>query len=280
MFDADELSELHWLLGIIQHLEIGLVVIDRNYQIKLWNGFMEEHSGLTPTMARGRNLFDTLPDLPEAWLRRKFEIVFQLNNNAWSIWQQRPWLTRFANTRPVTGKLKTMYQNITLFPLESVTGSVDHACMVIHDVSEMASNQLDLEQANLELARIGNIDGLTGLYNRRAWDSQMRAEWQRIQRYAGETTLIMLDIDHFKRVNDTWGHPAGDAVIQQVAQTISHFARQSDISGRYGGEEFALILPNTDLTGGHELAERLRGAIASQPILYNGNRIDITISLG
>ena len=90
----------------------------------------------------------------------------------------------------------------------------------------------------------------------------------------------MLDIDHFKSINDRHGHQAGDAVIKRVSELIHQHVRDSDVAGRYGGEEFAILLPHTDLAGARTLAERLRQSVEEQEVIHNGQAIAFTISLG
>ncbi len=123
-------------------------------------------------------------------------------------------------------------------------------------------------------------DHLTGLYNRRRWETFLAHEWRRSLRHPPGLCLVMLDVDHFKRINDTLGHAAGDAALRHVALTLRETCRTSDITARVGGEEFAVILPATSLAGGHEQAERLRTALASSRFEYAGTRHAITVSLG
>lgn len=277
---SGNIAEMHWLLGILQDVDVGLVVLDRQMHIQLWNGFMENHSGLSPGEVRQKDLFSLFPELPKQWLERKIESVFLLNNRAFSTWQQRPYLFRFSSYRPITGQAELMYQNLTIIPLASVNGEVEQVCLIIYDVTDTAVDEQALHEANTELARLGRTDGLTGLYNRRAWEELLSAEYKRSDRTGMKSVLVMFDIDHFKRVNDTYGHQAGDEVIRRVAETLHEVKREADIAGRYGGEEFGVILVDTDIVGGTRFAERLREAIERKPVDYAGQTIAFTISLG
>jgi diguanylate cyclase (GGDEF)-like protein len=131
-----------------------------------------------------------------------------------------------------------------------------------------------------EITRRATIDPLTGLYNRGYFESILRLVVTETERFGGASSLLMIDLDHFKKVNDMYGHPAGDAVLRAVAEVLSARKRAVDSCFRYGGEELALILPRTDLEGGAELAERLREAVASKKIEWQGTSIPITISCG
>ena len=124
------------------------------------------------------------------------------------------------------------------------------------------------------LEQKAQIDGLTGLWNRRYFDQRMIQEISEAKRYSRPLSLVLCDIDRFKRLNDQFGHPVGDFVLDRVAQKLSG-GRTSDIACRYGGEEFGLILPSTNIQHGHEVAERLRIEIES--ILWS-NKPDLVVT--
>ncbi len=275
-----DIGELHWLMDTVQSIDVGLVVLDRDYQIQVWNGFMENHSGLCAPQVQGQPLFTLFPGLPEAWFRRKADSVFMLRNRAFTTWEQRPYLFQFRNYRPITGQAEFMYQNTTLMPLISPDGSVEHICIIIYDVTDVAVSKLELSKANAELARLSRTDRLTGLNNRGYWEECLEAEYRRYQRTLAGVTLIMFDIDHFKRINDTYGHQAGDEVIRTLSRTLQATMRETDIAGRYGGEEFAVILIDTDASHARCFAERLRHAVDALCVNYDGREIRFTISLG
>ena len=121
----------------------------------------------------------------------------------------------------------------------------------------------ELEAVNEELERLATTDGLTGLMNHRTFQERLRQEFTRATRYGTPLSLLLLDVDHFKQFNDTFGHPAGDAVLKSVSQVLRMTARHTDLVARYGGEEFVLVLPQTDSHGATVIAERVRVAIAA-----------------
>lgn len=132
---------------------------------------------------------------------------------------------------------------------------------------------------DLELARrLANTDGLTGLYNHRHLQERLKQEIERAERYGRPLSLVMADLDRFKRFNDAYGHPRGDEVLIQVAQTLRHVTRSADIVARYGGEEFTLILPETPAAEAGVLAGRARECVAALAIGDPENRV--TLSLG
>lgn len=139
---------------------------------------------------------------------------------------------------------------------------------------------LELQTANEKLRDLASKDGLTGLYNHRFFQEALDKEISRSVRYEKALTLILLDIDHFKKVNDQYGHPAGDIVLKFISAIMQKAVRESDLVVRYGGEEFAIILPETDLKGGAILAERLRREVEATEMPADGQTIKVTISIG
>ncbi len=142
----------------------------------------------------------------------------------------------------------------------------DREQLLVHlnaNSARLEQQKQELEVMNALLAHLATRDSLTGLKNHRAFQERLNLEYQRAKRYESSLSLIMIDVDWFKPFNDTFGHPAGDVVLQQVAGQLLEHARHIDSVCRYGGEEFAMILPNTDSEGSFALAERLRNAIAS-----------------
>jgi len=147
-----------------------------------------------------------------------------------------------------------------------------------HEQLEKANTELQQKQRELE--RLTRLDGLTGLFNRNTFVELTRRELDRAQRQGSSTTILLLDLDHFKRVNDTWGHPAGDAVLRHVATLASSTVRSTDLVGRLGGEEFIVLLPNTSAEAGRKLAEKLRHRIEAHPVSWEKLTIPATVSIG
>jgi PAS domain-containing protein len=133
-----DIREFHWLANIIQALDVGLVVIDLENRVQIWNGFMESHSGKLSSEVKDRDLYDIYPTLDQAWLDRKLTMVRTLNTRAFISWEQRPFLFRFSNYRPITGSAEFMYQNVTIMPLPDFTGNVQHIGLLIYDVTDEA----------------------------------------------------------------------------------------------------------------------------------------------
>ncbi|GAC1600139.1 MAG: hypothetical protein NVS4B10_11720 [Myxococcales bacterium] len=128
--------------------------------------------------------------------------------------------------------------------------------------------------------KLATTDGLTGLFNRRTLQEQLGARMREAQRYRHPLSFLLLDIDHFKKVNDTYGHPAGDAVLRGVAAVAQDQARETDVVARYGGEEMALILPETDAAGARVIAERLRACVEAAEHATEAGALRCTVSVG
>lgn len=277
---TEELNELHWMMEMLHNIEVGLVVLDRNYTIQIWNGFMENHSGLLPRDVKGKSVFGLFEEIPEEWFRRKAESVFLLKNKAFTIWEQRPYVFKFDNYRPITGSAEFMYQNTTFIPLMSSSGDVSHLCLLVYDVTDNATHKIELEQANADLAVLSQVDGLTQVFNRNHWQQCIEVEFKRYIRHKLTSTLVMLDIDKFKVVNDNYGHTVGDDVIKHLAQVIREQVRETDITGRYGGEEFVVLLSGTHAKDALIFTERLRKTVESSVYIHNDIEIKYTISIG
>jgi diguanylate cyclase (GGDEF)-like protein len=147
-------------------------------------------------------------------------------------------------------------------------------------VSRMKHEMEALALREAEMRRLASVDPLTGLANRRHFFSLAEAEVSRARRYGGPVALIMGDIDKFKRINDTRGHPAGDAVLTAVALCLESEARPNDTVARLGGEEFAVLLPGADAASALAVAERLRARVEGLELAWEGARVPVTISLG
>lgn len=278
--NSTEIGDLHWVMQILGDLDAGLIVVDRDYNVCVWNAFMQSYSGIAADQILGKNLFDVVPELPHAWLRRKVDTAFSLNSRGFSCWEDRPYLFKFKNFSPISNSLTEMRQNINFSPLTSVNGEVSHVSVIINDVTDIAKNKIHLLDSNQKLSDLSRIDGLTTLFNRAHWESCLHHQYEQQRLVGHPSSLVIFDIDHFKRVNDTYGHTVGDEVIRHVAQELKKASRNSDICGRYGGEEFTVILPGACANQALYFTERLRKRIEKSVIQVGQHAVKYTISLG
>lgn len=264
---------------IANQLNTGVLVLDEAFNIVIWNRFLQVHTDKVGADIIGQSIFQAFPELPERWLTRKLMSVMQLNTPNFCSWEQRHHLFELPHTRPITTDSEFMAQNCTFLPIVTES-SCKHICILIEDVTDVCHYQGQLQKALAELAQMSRVDGLTQIYNRRHWQESLEQEFAKAKRHSKSLSLVMLDLDYFKLLNDNYGHQCGDMVLIEVSKLIGSLLRVEDIFGRYGGEEFAIILPETDLSGAIELAERICSAVAKKSLEYNGEEINVTISLG
>lgn len=171
--------------------------------------------------------------------------------------------------------------SINLCSRDAMRFTRDHASDFLEHLGVIASFCVENTINRARLLRSGFTDVLTGWNNRRYLSVRLGEELARARRDRSGIVCLMLDVDHFKRVNDTWGHAAGDAVLRELAQRIETQVRASDVAARYGGEEFVVVLPNTLVESALLLAERIRNEISKTPFdLPCGETVTVTVSIG
>jgi diguanylate cyclase len=158
-------------------------------------------------------------------------------------------------------------------PLQNEDGMIIGTVTAFRDITER-------KRQEGELRRLATTDVLTGLVNRRSFFERLEQEIERYKRFGRNMALLMVDLDHFKKVNDTLGHAAGDEVLQQFAVLALHSLRKIDLIGRLGGEEFIILLPGADVEGVRRYAERLRRQVAEKSFATRAGEVDITVSIG
>ncbi len=193
------------------------------------------------------------------------------------------------------GELAGMYPSGVGVALFAVSTSIIFATLVLRTGASLqrtdeqrvlAQEQLEqvverLARTNSELERLATVDGLTGVLNRRAWLERFEAEIARAKRYGSPLSALMIDADHFKQVNDRYGHLVGDDVLRALAKLFTQTLRQTDLLGRYGGEEFCIFLPNTGLEGARVVAERLCDQVRALVFTTDaGARVNLSCSIG
>jgi diguanylate cyclase (GGDEF)-like protein len=202
---------------------------------------------------------------------------------SWRAWQQRnigDAIIAYAALVMVVGIPVALYQLLEQnnYPGAQAIAFGVHSCAyALVAIGFLASVLIEYQQ---HLSHLATEDPLTGLLNRRGLEDALSLSLAQAARKALNTSAIMVDIDHFKRVNDSFGHEVGDQVIKLVAEFLRTMSRASDVVARTGGEEYLLILPDTSLDAARVLAERIRMAIAEHPLLVSRQRIPVTVSLG
>ena len=267
---------MFWLLGkkariadmcsrIVSHADDGIVAIDKNQKIILFNEGAERIFGYQPEEVLGEHLNVLIPE--------RFHLQHELHVEEFGMGQveQR---TMGERLRQVYGRRKSGDEFLTSTSIIKVsTGSAQYYAAIIRDISEN-------KRTEEELLRLAATDPLTGAFNRREFTALAEREAIRAHRYNRPLAIMMFDLDHFKRLNDTYGHAAGDKALQRFTTICCNALRTVDIFGRWGGEEFVAILPETDADGASVIAERLRKTMADNSFEFNSHKINFTVSIG
>ena len=252
-----------WFSTILSGVnDFALLSLDRNGRISAWNQSGERQTGYGRAEMLGRtmNVF-YFPD--EAVQGRALQQVDLARRDGWHI--DEGWRRRKDGTRYWCQSLVSA--------LEEAGGGVAGYSVVLRDVTER-------KRDGDEIRRLLTTDHLTGVLNRARFFELAEAEVARVERFGQPLSALMIDIDHFKSVNDTRGHAGGDEVLRGLAASLRASLRSIDVFGRMGGEEFAILLPSIDLPGAQLVAERLRRDAAGLRPTFEGRAIPITISIG
>jgi diguanylate cyclase (GGDEF)-like protein/PAS domain S-box-containing protein len=247
--------------SMIMAMPDAVALVDTQYRYLIVNDEYQRRTGLPRDRIQGRTVADLLGEsVFQTQIKERFDRC--LNGE---ISQYQAWFDL-----PVTGR---SFFDIRYAPYFDADGRVRGVISSSRDITELKRLEEDLRQ-------LTRLDPLTQLFNRRYFFTQAEQEYQRFRRYHRPMALCMVDIDHFKSVNDRYGHLVGDTVLCAVAQTLHDSLRQVDILARYGGEEFVVLLPETDLQTARASAERLRAAVAERRIETANGPVSVTLSLG
>ena len=262
------------LSQVFESVNIGLVVIDKDHTVRHWNRWMFLHSGIAQEQIIGASIFDFFPDLNSPKFLRNCKTVLTFGNFSFFSQKLHHFLFPFKPVGSFDTKFEYMQQSCSMGPLRGEDNSMTSVFLIVQDVTELAAYEQRLIEMNIK-------DALTGVYNRRYLETRLKEECERHRRHARKLSLVMVDIDYFKKVNDTYGHQCGDFVLKGVSAEIASHIRITDCLARYGGEEFCCLLPETELTNAITLAERFRILVESLNLTYqNTNQVNVTISLG
>ena len=258
---------------IIEMVNIGIVILDKDLTIQLWNRWMESHSNLTAEKIVGRPLLECFPNIDTPRFHRNFKAVLAFGNFSFFSQKLHNYLFPFKTSNVIGANFNYMQQNCTMGPLRDEDTRISHVFITVQDVTAIAA----YEQKLLEL---NNKDPLTDVFNRRYLRVRLNEEYGKYKRYAHPFSLIMFDIDFFKPINDSYGHPCGDYILRAFSALLTSSMRSTDIVSRYGGEEFCCLLPETKIGPAKELAERIREKTEESIFTYHKTPLKITVSGG
>jgi diguanylate cyclase (GGDEF)-like protein/PAS domain S-box-containing protein len=250
------------LTGITDY---ALMSLDASGRIETWNQSITRVTGHTAPGVTGRE-FSVFYSPGAITSDRIADRLREADANGWSL--DNGWCVRADGSR--------FWANTMIAPLardDDVPTAEQGYALIVRDIT-------DKREAGDSVLRASACDYLTGIANRRTFFEAAELELERWRRFPRPLSLIAIDADFFKNVNDTWGHPAGDDVLRNLALTLAANVREIDVVARMGGEEFAALLPSTDLAGAIRLAERFRSAVESQRVRTGEAEISYTVSIG
>lgn len=240
----------HRFLELFENLPIACFTLDGAGMIYEWNRVAERLYGYTKEEVLFRSIFEQV---------LMGEAAIPLQEGLQKVLAGESVADLEAKVYDREGTLHYVIYNA--FPLRSLSGEAVGSLVAAVDVTERVVYEQQLKAFNEQLQHLATTDGLTGVPNHRAFQEFLEEKFREARRYHQPLALILMDVDHFKRFNDTFGHQMGDEVLKRVAQILLEQARQTDLVARYGGEEFAIVLPFTDLSEAEGVAERFRQAI-------------------
>jgi diguanylate cyclase (GGDEF)-like protein len=268
-------------LQLLNHLSIGIAIIDPELRFVYWNKWLAEHSLISDQAVEGRAILDVFPNLREIKFSQKLKQVFESG--------QPIFLKKKAHANPfpfysgrsyIEKQLAPMQQTVIISPLKDRHGITAQALITVFDISDWISNQKTLLESKEKMELLSQTDDLTQIPNRRNILDRLAVELRTHTRKKRPMSIAMLDIDHFKRINDDYGHQCGDMVLHETAQLMTMLLREYDWVGRYGGEEFLIILPEATSDQSLAICNRLRIALQDHAFRYEDRELHLTVSIG
>ena len=261
------------LQQIFNAINLGIIILDRDLKIQEWNRWMDVHSGRTAESLKNVSILEAFPHLNNPKFIRSCKSVFTFGNFCFFSQKLHHYLFPIKTKSYSDTRFEYMQQSCAMGPLRDEKNNITHLFIYVQDMTEVAMYENKLVEMNQR-------DGLTGIYNRRFLESKLEEEFNRHKRYGGVYSIIIFDIDHFKDVNDSFGHQCGDFIIKSMTARVSSLIRNVDYLARYGGEEFCCVLPETGIQAAARIAERFREAVSQLESNFDDDVIKITISLG
>lgn len=258
---------------IFDTVNIGLVILDRELRVRHWNRWMAARSAIPADRILGEPLVDFFPHLNSPGFTKKCKAVLAFGNFAFFSQKLHRFLFPFKPENSFGCHFDMMQQSCTMGPLRGQDNAITSLFLIVQDVTDLATCEQKLIEMNTR-------DPLTAVHNRRFLEERLKEECERYNRYCRPLSALMLDIDFFKRVNDTYGHQGGDQVLRDVAAQAAAVIRKTDFLARYGGEEFCCLLPETDGGEAETVAENLRMHIEGMQSPFQKHSIRVTVSIG
>ena len=253
--------------AILDIIESGIFLADKDLNIRFWNKWLVINTGIDKDTAQGRQLDELFPDTSFKLLKRKVNIALKLNSSAFTNSTVDKYVIPIKLKKITKSHFQYMRQDVVITPLSN-----NEVSIIVYDMTPLLEAKKIISD-QLELVQIqATTDQLTGCYNRKMFHDLLVAETARASRHGTQFSLIIFDIDDFKSVNDTYGHLVGDAVLKALSAVASGSIRKNDVFARWGGEEFTVLLTETDVQGAIVVAEKLRRKIAAHDFGEPGHK--------
>jgi diguanylate cyclase (GGDEF)-like protein len=296
MHDAEQPCSQPGQCDLLDYIPTGVFILSPDFTILFWNRCMEEWTKIPRREIVGSSLFDHFPRLQAPrYLNRISEIfrggpptVFSSQFHKHLIPAPLPGggfrVQSTLATGVPTGKPGEFHAIFSIQDVTSLTEAINNYNMehrkLLGAMAEQARAEEELTLLNKKLKEQSIRDGLTGLYNHRHFWQVIRRDFLLAERHGNDIACLLIDLDFFKKVNDAHGHLIGDAVLKNVARLIQKKVRKTDVVSRYGGEEFAVLLPSTDIAGAKVFAENIRRTIETHGFKTLAVPVRVTVSIG
>jgi diguanylate cyclase (GGDEF)-like protein len=280
---------------LADHMPYGLCILDKNLNIILWNKTAEELTDIMAIDIVGNCCNDSIishyDNLGQklchsfCLAKKSIEANEPLSSMVYISNKEELLIPIHLHVQPLKNENGDIIGVIQYFHIDMSQKMLDKFYNKLKDKMENYKKVINKlfkknEELNKRLVKLSNTDNLTGLYNRRYFHASIQYELQRAKETRSQLSLLIMDIDYFKQINDKYGHLAGDKVLVDVVKLIQSNLQKTHIACRYGGEEFVIILPNTDTDKAYLLAEKIREDIEKVSIKFEKHRIKTTISTG
>lgn len=262
---------------IFETINNGIIILDENLNILAWNRWLEVRTNKKSSDMIGKNICKEFEYINESKLKRKIKSVLVTKNPSYYSIDPHRFLIDIKVNAIVNKVFESMQQDVTIVPYDLEKKLV---CLYIYDNTKLCEINFQLESLNEKLKNLSNCDPLTNVYNRRYFSEVSKQILFSTKKDTQSIGVIILDIDKFKNINDTYGHTVGDKVIISLAQNLKNIVRDSDIVSRFGGEEFVILMYNTNLENTQIVAEKVRKHILNLEVIDGELIIKFTISLG
>ncbi len=261
--------DLVFLKQVTDIIDDGFIIIDQDHRILLWNNCIQSYTTISSEQAIGKCLNTLLHRKSEQWLTQQISIALKAD---------KPSIKYADIFNAISNARLQTFPEVKAFTLSPGSLGNEYLCLVVNGISSSAQNNLSLHEENKKLKEQLQRDPETQLFTKRYWWQCLTEKFNSSQTLGQTSSIVVFDVDGFKKINDTYGHLAGDEAIKRLSFSIRKMIRNGDLAGRFGGDEFVVILPNTRAQEAHNFAESLRTKIMN--LEQTSNQPQLSISVG